>query len=247
MGKNDTMLVGEYLKDLIKQAGTTQKEIAKILGVHENTVCNWCKGKYKIKSKYVGKLIDYFNKNIYVTNFNPAVLMGVDIPTAFIDNETLNNLKQKNQELRAKISRLEEKLEGSLSEEELEEWEDSLFDMQDKLKKREKKLKKKERTYKKRVQSIVVKFNKNSYEKNFNLSVDIENALRAPKFLKKYGEIFNITEDNFKNFKNDIVQGVKKNIIKAIATKLKELYDEEIARAEEEIDRMYQKAEETEE
>lgn len=106
MGKNDTVLVGEYLKDLIKQAGTTQKEIAEMLGVHENTVCNWCKGKYKIKSECVGKLIDYFNKNKYVIGFNPAVLMGVDIPTAFIDNETLNNLKQENQVLKEEIEHL---------------------------------------------------------------------------------------------------------------------------------------------
>lgn len=224
MGKNDTMLVGEYLKDLIKQARTTQKEIAKMLGVHENTVCNWCKGKYKIKSKYVGKLIDYFNKNKYVTNFNPAVLMGVDIPTAFVDNETLNNLKQENQALKEKIEQLKSEKFGLRKE----------IDKLYKLKLSKKDLDEKKKDLESREKDLADARENYRKEENKKLltSTKFWNGKHVIKELLEFGEISNIIDELLiKSEKYDVVSyEYKKEIAEIAAKKLAKLIREEYVR-----------------
>lgn len=214
MGKNDTILVGERLKDLIDQAGITQKEIAEMLGVHENTVCNWCKGKYKIKSECVGKLIDYFNKNKNVTNFNPFDLMGVDIPTAFVDNETLNNLKQENQALKEEIEHL--KFEKIRLRKEI----DKLY----KLKLREKDLDEQEKDLKSREKDLAdARENYRKEEKRRLLtSTKFWNGSYVIEVLLKSGDISNIIDELLiKAEKYDVVSyEYKKEIAEVAAKKL---------------------------
>lgn len=109
MNNKTTTNAGTYLKGLIEQAGITQKELAQMLGVHKNTFCNWCNGKYKIKTEYITKLIEFFNSNPNVTDFNPVILMEAEEQKPFVDNEKLNCLKQQIVELKRKNARLEKR------------------------------------------------------------------------------------------------------------------------------------------
>lgn len=52
------------LKELRKNAGVTQKELATALHVAQNTVCNWENGVRQIDVEYLKKIADYFDVSV---------------------------------------------------------------------------------------------------------------------------------------------------------------------------------------
>lgn len=238
MNNKTTTNAGTYLKGLIEQAGITQKELAQMLGVHKNTFCNWCNGKYKIKTEYITKLIEFFNSNPNVTDFNPVILMEAEEQKPFVDNEKLNCLKQQIVELKRKNARLEKRNavleELKLNQDELDEREEELIAW-------EKELDKEEKAYKKLVLAANLTVNRHYIHTQLNLSRDIENALKSPPFIKKFETVFELNkEEKFNKFKTAIATLVKSGVSEIIAQKVKELCEIEIAKIEKE-------AEETEE
>lgn len=68
------------LKDARKAARMTQAEVAKILGVNQNTYSYWETGKTKIDNVSLSKLAEIFNVSIdYLLNIQPPV-KGVRVP-----------------------------------------------------------------------------------------------------------------------------------------------------------------------
>lgn len=61
------------LKELRKDAGITQKELAGILHVAQNTVCNWENGVRQIDVDYLKKIADYFGVSV-------SYVLGDDTP-----------------------------------------------------------------------------------------------------------------------------------------------------------------------
>ncbi len=108
------------LKDLIKKdLKLTQKKFAEELGVHENTVNNWCKGN-SIKQINVDKIINYYkNRNLPTQNLAIFLLerYGLTIPfeESTIYKKEIDELKKKNEKL-LEINKKQAKINKNLEQ-----------------------------------------------------------------------------------------------------------------------------------
>ncbi len=169
------------LKKLIPN-GYTQKDFAKEIGVSENSICNWCKGK-PVSLKSYCKIFEYFSKNkklsktpVYVSGNKKLDIILLEL-TKQIDNvknenrkneselkKENNRIQEENRKLKEEIKKIK-KENNSLKrtrptreqEKLLQEREDEISDMEEDLEEREYELKREKKIYKQQVEVDIVK------------------------------------------------------------------------------------------